>query len=80
MYERNTRQTKEYFIRTPNDTPGRQTIFLKCSTVKQREVSEVPSGYVKTNNIHGRSTGFRIKKNINNKNCGKLMSTFTQSA
>jgi hypothetical protein len=29
--------------------------------VKQGKVSEFPSWYMKTNNIHGRSTGFRIK-------------------
>jgi len=65
-YERNTKQTKEY-IHTSlghlmTHLPDRHFFFKKCSMVKQMKVSEVPSGYMKMNNIHGRSTGFRIKK------------------
>jgi hypothetical protein len=65
---------------TPNDTLGSETIFLKCTAVKKRKVSDVPIGYPKMNNIHERSTGFRIQKSINNKNCAKLMSPLMQSA
>jgi hypothetical protein len=80
-YMKEIQKTKEYL----NTLLGHlmthladRQFFFKCTMVKQRKVSEVPSWYMKTNNIHGRSTGFRIK-NINNKNCGKLMSTLTQS-
>jgi hypothetical protein len=36
--------------------------------MKQRKVSEVPSGNSKTNNVHGRWTRFRFNKNDNNNN------------
>jgi len=62
------------------DTSGRGTVFRKWTNVKQREVSELPSGHYKTNNVRGRWTRFGTPETINNKNFFRLMPSVMQSA
>jgi hypothetical protein len=42
--------------------------------MKQKRVSEIPSGKSKVNCIHGRWTRFRTHKNINKKTCINVIS------
>jgi hypothetical protein len=44
------------------------------------EYLEVPSGNSKTNTVRARRARFRAQENIDDKNCVKLISLFTQSA
>jgi len=49
------------------DTPGGGAVFRKWTNVKQKEVSELPRGNYKTNNVRGRWIRFGTPETINNK-------------
>jgi hypothetical protein len=55
--------------------PGRGTVFGRGTNVKQRKLSEFPSGNSKTSNVHGRGTGIRAQKHFNDKKDIKLMAS-----
>ena len=69
-----------YILNLPPYTPGGGTVFRKWTNVKQREVSELPSGNYKTNNVRGRWTRFGTSETVNNTNSVQLMPSVMQSA